>query len=68
MSFFHEYVDDHGRKTLRSYSAPFDLRCLDTKLWVKNERACEEAESRLANLRHYVLVNERQARRLSIQA
>ncbi len=68
MSYFHEYVDDRGRKTLRAYSAPFDLRRLDTKLWVTNERACEEAESRLANLRHYVLVNERQARRLSIRA
>jgi len=67
MSYFHEYIDGSGRKTLRSYSRPFDLRRIDTKLWVTSEHACEEVESRLANLRHYVLVNETQARRLSIR-
>ncbi len=29
MSYFHEYVDRHGRKTLRSYSSAFDLRRID---------------------------------------
>lgn len=29
MSYFHEYFDDSGRKTLREYSRPFDLRYFD---------------------------------------
>ena len=65
MSYFHEYVDDHGRKTLRRYSRSFDLRHIDTKLWVTNEKACREANDRLAGLRHYALISSRQARLLS---
>ena len=65
MSYFHEYVDDHGRKTLRSYSRSFDLRHIDTKLWVTNEKACREANDRLAGLRHYALISTRQAHLLS---
>lgn len=29
LSYFHEYFDDSGRKTLREYSQPFDLRYFD---------------------------------------
>jgi hypothetical protein len=29
MSYFHEYFDDSGRKTLREYSKPFDLGYFD---------------------------------------
>lgn len=65
MSYFHEYVDDHGRKTLRSYSRSFDLRHIDTKLWVTNDKACREANDRLAGLRRYALISTRQARLLS---
>jgi len=65
MSYFHEYVDDHGHKTLRSYSRSFDLRRMDTRLWVTNENACREANDRLAGLRHYALISGRQERLLS---
>jgi hypothetical protein len=65
MSYFHEYTDDDGRKTLRSYSASFDLRQLDARLWVTNEGACQEVNDRLADRRRYALVSARQARRLS---
>src|SRR2546423_3446173 len=64
MSYFHEYSDRHGRKTLRSYSAPFDLRCVDAKLWVTNTHACLETNDRLASARHYPLVTSRQERLL----
>lgn len=65
MSYFNEYTDDFGRKTLRSYSRSFDLRNIDTKLWVTSAEACDEANARLANLRHYALISARQARLLS---
>jgi hypothetical protein len=65
MSYFHEYADNRGRKTLRSYTAAFDLRRLDPGLWVTCERACTEAGDRLAGLRHYPLISDRQARTLA---
>ena len=64
LSYFHEYFDKRGRKTLRSYSGAFDLRRLDTALWVSNEKACVEANARLAALRHHALLSRRQERLL----
>src|SRR5438067_3876297 len=40
MSYFHEYFDRRGRKTLRSYSAAFDMRHIDPALWVTCDKAC----------------------------
>jgi len=65
MSYVHEYFDKRGRKTLRSYSGAFDLRRIDPALWVSNENACWVAHDRLAALRHYPLLTERQARALA---
>jgi hypothetical protein len=65
MSYFHEYSDRSGRKTLRSHSGAFDLRRIDPALWVTHEAACSEAEERLAALRHYPLISARQMRLLS---
>src|SRR5450755_1144187 len=65
MSYFHEYSDRHGRKTLRSYSVAFDLRRLDPALWVISKRACMETNDRLASARHYPLITLRQERSLA---
>jgi hypothetical protein len=65
MSYFHEYFDKRGRKSLRSYSAAFDLRRLDPSLWVTAEGNCEEANSRLAESRHFALISARQRALLS---
>ncbi len=64
MSYFHEYSDRHGHKTLRSHSVAFDLRRIDPGLWVTNRRACLETNDRLAGARHYRLVTPRQERLL----
>jgi hypothetical protein len=64
MSYFHEYFDKRGRKTLRSYSVAFDLRRLDPTLWVTSEKACTETHERLAGLRHYPLITRRQVKLL----
>lgn len=37
MSYFHEYVDQQGRKTLRRYSQPVNLSRFDRFQWVTNE-------------------------------
>jgi hypothetical protein len=65
MSYFHEYCDRHGCRTLVSHSHAFDLRRLDPALWVTCAAPCWEAHDRLANLRHYPLVTTRQRRALS---
>ena len=64
MSYFHEYSDRHGHKTLRSYSVAFDLRRVDAELWVTNAHACLETNERLAGARHFPLVSSRQQRLL----
>lgn len=65
LSYFHEYSDKRGRRTLRSYSGAFDLRRIDIGKWVSNEEDCWEAHDRLAELRHYPLVHARQVVHLS---
>jgi hypothetical protein len=65
LSYFHEYFDRRGNKTLRSYSAAFDLRRVDAALWVTCERACTEVHDRLVELRHYPLISGRQKALLS---
>ncbi len=65
LSYFHEYFNTRGYKTLRSYSAAFDLRRIDPEFWVTRERPCREANDLLAGLRHYPLLSRGQARLLA---
>ncbi len=65
LSYFHEYSDRRGQKTLRSYSAAFDMRRVEPALWVANGDNCQEVEDRLAGLRHTRLISVRQERLLA---
>jgi hypothetical protein len=65
MSYFHEYYNKRGYKTLRSYSGAFDMRRFEPKHWVTSEKSCWAAHDWLADLRHYPLVSARQTRLLS---
>jgi hypothetical protein len=65
LSYFHEYFDRRGRKTLRSYSVAFDLRRIDPGLWITQDDMCEQTNARLAGLRHYALVSPGPRRMLS---
>jgi len=65
LSYFHEYSNRRGHKTLRSYSVPYDMRKMDPALWVTNEKACWAAHDRLAALRHYPLISRKQERLLA---
>ena len=40
MSFFHEYFDNRGRKTLRSYSDPINLKKFDKFNWMTLKKMC----------------------------
>jgi hypothetical protein len=65
LSYFHEYSNKRGHKTLRSYSLPFDLRRLDAREWVTATESCWSTHDRLAELRHFPLINRRQERLLA---
>jgi hypothetical protein len=65
MSYFHEYFDRRGHKTLLSHSGAFDMRRVDPGLWVTRDGACEETHARLASLRQFALISAAQQRMLS---
>ena len=64
MSYFHEYANERGQKSLRSYSRPFDLRRLDPQLWVTNQKNCWYVPEMLDEIRHYPLLARAQLRLL----
>ena len=65
LSYFHEYSNKRGHKTLRSYSMPFDLRRIDPREWVTAPKSCWKTHDRLADLRHFPLISKRQERLLA---
>jgi len=67
MSYFHEYANRRGQKTLRRYSRLLDLRTLDPAVWVTNGTNCWEVAERLDDLRHYPLLAPRHERALRLR-
>jgi hypothetical protein len=66
MSYFHEYCNEE-KKTLRAYSAAFDLRRFSPADWVTNAESCWEVGAALDDSRHYDLITRRQGRRLKLR-
>jgi hypothetical protein len=64
MSYFHEY-NNRGRKTLRTYSDPIDLRQFDIEEWVTNEEDCWQVGASLEDTPHHRLITAVQARNLT---
>lgn len=65
LSYFHEYHNERGEKTLREYSCSFDLRILAPKEWVTGEAGAWEVERRIDLARHYRLFPRRHQRFLT---
>ncbi len=65
LSYFHEYANKRGHKTLRSYSPTFDMRRIDPADWVTSKKSCWKTHDRLADLRHFPLITRRQERLLA---
>src|SRR5438105_6984987 len=57
MSYFHEYYNRRDHKTLREFSIPYDLRRVDTSIWVSGKKHCWQVCEELDELRHFKLVN-----------
>ena len=58
-SYFHEYFTDDGKKTLRRYSRPFDLRSWKTD-WITAEHDLWDLERAIDRSPHRPLLNRRQ--------
>ncbi len=52
MSYFHEYANRRAQKTLREYSAGFDLRRLKPEQWVTNKKSCWDVGWAIDAARH----------------
>jgi hypothetical protein len=63
MSYFHEYAKG-PRKTLRSYSRPFDLRRVPVAKWVNNRDHCWEIADLITAAPHHEIVTAAQAKAL----
>ena len=63
MSYFHEYAKG-PRKSLLSYSRPYDLRKFSPNLWVNNPQDCWELTTVISNIKHYEIIDKRMAKNL----
>ena len=59
MSFFHEYFDDKGRKTLRSFSGPINLDKFGDK-WIRSEENLWGIHDALDKVKHYKILTRSQ--------
>ncbi|HEY4493015.1 MAG TPA: hypothetical protein VJB98_00090 [Candidatus Paceibacterota bacterium] len=74
LSYFHEYFDKSGRKTLRYYSRPFSLKKFG-KSWVTSEKDLWHIDDAFNNSKHFPILpknfkanNLRKASKLEIKA
>ena len=58
MSFFHEYFLDNGKKTMRSFSMPFNLLRFGLN-WVTSEKPLWYIADALDECRHYAILNKK---------
>ena len=56
MSYFHEYIIKNGRKTLRAFSKPFDLRKYKPETWVTADKDLWWLAEELDASPHYKVV------------
>jgi len=66
MSYFEDFFNSEGQKTLRSYTRPLDLRRYDRQGWEVDEGTVDAIEKHLHRLRVYPVVTARQAANLSL--
>jgi len=66
MSYFHEYVSG-SKKTLRSYSHPFDLRRYKPNIWASGMESCWDLAWDLDQSRHYSILTAQQTRGLRLR-
>ncbi len=66
MSYFHEYFTNDGKKTLRSYSVPFNLKKFDEKNWITSLKDLWYIVRALDKARHYPIITKTQIKHLRL--
>jgi len=64
MSYFHEYFDDTGRKTLRSFSAPVNLKRFDNRGWMTTKDEIDYIPEYLSAVKCFPILDRKQIRNL----
>jgi hypothetical protein len=64
MSYFHEYLVDGGKKTLRSFSGPVNLKKFDKRGWMTTKEEIDYISEDLAKVKHYPIMNQKQIQNL----
>ena len=64
MSYFHEYTDDDGRKSLRTYSRPLDLSRFDQRGWMTSSESVLYLVEHLMYTPHINILSPGQSRTL----
>jgi len=64
MSYFHEYFNDNGKKNLRSFSAPVNLKRFDKRGWMTTEEEVDYIPEYLAEVKHFSILTRKQIRNL----
>lgn len=65
LSYFEDYFNEHGEKTLRSYTLPFDLRRFDALEWMTSDARLEELAGHLNKARHVPALTPRMVEELA---
>ncbi|MBI2666904.1 hypothetical protein HYX13_04790 [Candidatus Woesearchaeota archaeon] len=60
LSYFHEYFDKNGKKTLRKYTEPVNLAEFDYLEWMTTADELWEIADYLAKAKHFSLLNRKQ--------
>lgn len=66
LSFFHEYFDDNGKKTLREYSALYNLNSCNYLNWRASEKSLFKIPKRLDAIKHYKILSPAQIKNLRL--
>jgi hypothetical protein len=65
MSYFDAYFNIDGDRSLRSYSAPVDLRRFDPLSWRTTEHWLDPIQTYLHKVRHYLVITRQMERALA---
>jgi hypothetical protein len=65
MSYFEDFFNRMGRKTLRGYTVPLDLSAFDRLNWETDDAGCDAIEQRMKDLRQYELLTPEMIRSLT---
>lgn len=65
MSYFGDYFNNAGEKTLRGYTRPLDLRDFERRGWLTDDDAMDHIADRLGQIRQFKVLTPRMVRNLS---